>query len=391
MQTGCWPFTRTVQDFDWVEYACSYAAGDVINPYLYGILGNWRAKADYFFMGDRNRTDATTAENLRDDGYLPGFKAYWKAPASSTGVWVRNTPSVVLGNYENWNWKTEMTLYSPFGYDIENINALPAYSSAQYGYFNTLPTAVAGNAKQKEIGFDGFEDYYPWITWPACTKSHFGFEDYRDKVTRDQAHTGLWSMRVADATHLTKTVPLSPAYHAPDPRKVPYVLAQNDLLGGFSPDLDKAQKFVLSFWARPAVRSHTVFDYTGILPDVSLGGSSVVVSGSLKKSKLINDWQRYELYFDVPATASAADLTIDIENAMGQNIYVDDLRVHPFDANIKTFVYHMFDFKYMAQLDENNFATFYEYDQEGKLVRLKKETELGIMTLQENRNNMYKR
>jgi|GEM_PF-422037 len=389
-------FGQNCQVFTYGESTTPTATGcispeGIVNPYLYGILGNWRTKGDYFYMGDRNNISASTAENLRNDGYLPSFKSYWKAPASTTGVWVRNTPAVSLGDYENWNWKTEMTLYSPYGFDVENINALPTYSSAQYGYFNTLPTAVANNAKQKEIGFDGFEDYYPWIEQPECIRSHFAFEEFKDKVTQDQSHTGLWSMRITNTEHLTKTVSLSPAYQPPSLRKVPFVLEPNDLLSGFSPDLSKAQKFVLSFWAKPETRSHTIFDYTGITPEVHMGSGTIVVTGSLKKSKLINDWQRYELYFDIPSTAGPANLTIDIANTTGQNVYVDDIRVHPFDANIKTFVYHMFDFKYMAQLDENNFATFYEYDAEGKLVRVKKETERGIMTLQENRSNMYKR
>ena len=41
----------------------------------------------------------------------------------------------------------------------------------------------------------------------------------------------------------------------------------------------------------------------------------------------------------------------------------------------------------MAELDENNYATFYEYDLEGNLVRVKKETIEGIKTLQENRSH----
>ena len=388
MTSVCWPFGRTVVEGEETVYDCEYAEGDTINPYLYGILGNWRPKADYFFMGDRNNTDAGTAENLRRDGYLPDFKAYWKAPASSTDVWVRNTPAVVLGDYENWNRKTEMTLYSPFGFDLENKTPLPSYSSAQYGFYNTLPTAVVSNAQQKEIGFDGFEDYYPWITLPPCEKNHFKYEDYIDNVSRDQAHTGLWSMKIADGNRLNKSTEITPPYEDVADRHVPYVLAYDDLLRGFSPNAEKT--YVLCFWAKPETRSHTVFDYTGITPVVKTGSTDRIVAGSLKKSKLINDWQRYELYFTVPALPSDP-LEINIENATGQAVYVDDIRVHPFDANMKSFVYHMFDFKYMAQLDENNFATFYEYDEEGKLVRTKKETERGIMTLQENRTNLYKR
>ena len=44
----------------------------------------------------------------------------------------------------------------------------------------------------------------------------------------------------------------------------------------------------------------------------------------------------------------------------------------------------------MAELDERNYATFYEYDEEGKLIRVKKETEKGVMTIQENRANIKK-
>lgn len=399
----CWPFENTIETVTSTTYECSYSSGDVINPYLYGILGNWRAKADYFFMGDRNNTDASTAENLRTDGYLPGFKAYWKAPASSTDVWVRNEPAVVLGNYENWNWKTEMTIYSPFGYDLENINPLPAFSSAQYGYQNMLPLAVANNAMQKEIGYDGFEDYYPWIPKPVCTKDHFKFEEYEDNISYQVAHTGECSMGITDGNKLQRSFAITSPYVAPQNRTVPYVLESNDLLSGFAPNLnimspldpEKYQKYVLCFWAKTETRNPVEFDYTGIAPIVMVNSSSVIVPGSLKKSKLINDWQRYEVLFTIPAYTSAPstipELLLQIENTSGQKIYVDDIRVHPFEANLKSFVYGMYDLRYNAQLDENNFATFYEYDEEGKLVRTKKETERGIMTLQENRSNTYKR
>ena len=39
----------------------------------------------------------------------------------------------------------------------------------------------------------------------------------------------------------------------------------------------------------------------------------------------------------------------------------------------------------MSELDENNYATFYEYDDDGSLVRVKKETERGVKTIKETR------
>ena len=44
--------------------------------------------------------------------------------------------------------------------------------------------------------------------------------------------------------------------------------------------------------------------------------------------------------------------------------------------------------KLTATLDENNYADFYDYDNEGKLVRVKKETKKGIMTVRESRSNI---
>jgi hypothetical protein len=53
---------------------------------------------------------------------------------------------------------------------------------------------------------------------------------------------------------------------------------------------------------------------------------------------------------------------------------------------MKTYAYDNRSMRLWAEMDENNFATFYEYDDEGILIRVKKETEKGIMTVKENRS-----
>jgi YD repeat-containing protein len=44
----------------------------------------------------------------------------------------------------------------------------------------------------------------------------------------------------------------------------------------------------------------------------------------------------------------------------------------------------------MAELDENHFATFYDYDEEGQLTRIRKETEDGVFTVREIRSSKPK-
>jgi hypothetical protein len=71
--------------------------------------------------------------------------------------------------------------------------------------------------------------------------------------------------------------------------------------------------------------------------------------------------------------------------------WFDDLRIHPFNSNMKSYAYDPITLRLMAEMDENNYASFYEYDQEGNLMRVKKETENGISTLKESRSSIKKR
>ncbi len=70
--------------------------------------------------------------------------------------------------------------------------------------------------------------------------------------------------------------------------------------------------------------------------------------------------------------------------------YYDDIRVHPYNANMKSYVYDPVTLRLAAELDGNNYATFYEYDAEGGLIRTKAETNEGIKTIQETRSYKQK-
>jgi len=107
------------------------------------------------------------------------------------------------------------------------------------------------------------------------------------------------------------------------------------------------------------------------------------------KGPIIDGWQRISGTFTIPS--SAAYMRIDLKNELpGVNAYFDDVRMHPLDSNMKSFVYDPITQRLQAELDENNYATFYEYDTEGGLVRVKKETERGIYTIQETRSGNSK-
>jgi hypothetical protein len=103
------------------------------------------------------------------------------------------------------------------------------------------------------------------------------------------------------------------------------------------------------------------------------------------KGDIIDGWQRLNYKFLIPAETKT--IGIELENKSGGvPAYFDDLRIHPIDGSVKTFVYDSETFKLMSELDQNNYSTFYEYDNEGGLVRVKKETAKGVKTIQETRS-----
>jgi hypothetical protein len=117
--------------------------------------------------------------------------------------------------------------------------------------------------------------------------------------------------------------------------------------------------------------------------------SQVITTVVLKPSgDIIDGWQRISGRFIVPENTITAGVVLNNKN-VGIPVYFDDLRIHPVEGSVKTFVYDSETFKLMSELDENNYSTFYEYDNEGGLVRVKKETAKGIKTIQETRSGSF--
>ncbi len=107
------------------------------------------------------------------------------------------------------------------------------------------------------------------------------------------------------------------------------------------------------------------------------------------KGNVIDGWQRISAEFTIPTNAELMTISLQSEDN-DLNVYFDDLRFHPFDGNMKTFVYDPITQRLQSELDENNYSTFYEYDREGGLIRVKKETERGVYTIQETRSGNSK-
>lgn len=155
------------------------------NPYLYNVKGEWRPTKSYAYL-----TGRITPSNAhtRHSGFYKTFTPYYILNDNDWEI-----------NSANWTFASRVSMYNPYGVEIENSDALDRYSSAQYGYKYKLPVAVGSNSRYQEIGFDGFEDYISNnISNPL--KPHFGFSEEINPnisyLTLKTSHTGKKSILV---------------------------------------------------------------------------------------------------------------------------------------------------------------------------------------------------
>jgi len=149
------------------------------------------------------------------------------------------------------------------------------------------------------------------------------------------------------------------------------------------------KKYLVSAWVKEKGAVPTKTSYTYPVVYLDFYGSSITsliatFGAYIPAGNIIDGWQRIENTFIVPDSAQFMRLRLQNQNPT-TDVLFDDIRVFPFDGSMKSYVYDPTTLRLVAELDERNYATKYEYDEEGKLIRVKKETAKGIQTIKESR------
>ncbi len=177
---------------------------------------------------------------------------------------------------------------------------------------------------------------------------------------------------------------MSVVYNAPAPCYIPPIPCEN-CLTSFNPE---PGKYIISAWVKEISAPADAETYTDGFVEIKFSAGSITLPKMYGSGKIIDKWQRISYEFDIPI--GATDIEINL-GTLGGPVLFDDIRIHPANGSFVSYVYDPVSMKLVATLDDNNYATIYEYDNEGTLLRIKKETERGIMTIQENRENSPKR
>lgn len=350
------------------------------NPYLTGELGNWYPLKTWAYLTGRTRSTNMTNDqtNLRKDGVFKAYSSFFNPPASINAPWSFNAA--------NWQWVEEVTIKDINGLTLETKDPLNRYNAMLTGYKQKLIVAEAGNAKQQEILYDGFEDwnYLPYAN--ACDKTYLCQPEQINwngifNVVPDQSHTGKFSGEL-----IKTSSPVSVSLDSRNDCENTLTRSRNVsgrettapvcCTGIFKPTI--AKKYIISAWVR---EKGNELAYTFTDPSITVDNITFNTSGNI-----IDGWQRIYGEFMVP---SGTSLNFKF-NKGGNPTYFDDIRIYPEDGKMTTYVYDRNTQKLTFTNDENNYFTKYNYDGENNLQSINKETEQGVQTIKESRSSTHK-
>jgi hypothetical protein len=340
-----------------------HLSAGVPNFFRYGTQDVWRLQNSWLYQVDRKQsTSSASGTNIGIDGTYKNFVLFdWRTISDPQTL------------NPQWTKTNQVTRYSPFGYELENRDTLGVYSSALYGYDNSLSTAVASNTKYFELGFDGFEDYTsPSAYTTTAPHGHVHFTSVNSGVpitlSTTMAHTGDYSLQVASN----------------GPAEMNVYTDHSD--AGYSLFIPTAgAKYHLSVWVKTSSAAGT-----GAVTITDVTSSTTIVASTSPDPShpAIDGWRQINVEFVAPATTHQVQIKLSCISATSATAYFDDIRVQPYTSGIKTYVYDPNTLWLKAELDDRNYATFYNYDEQGGLVQVKKETENGIATIRTSRSNI---
>lgn len=400
--TVCQPSSIDIQGYPYANESYTLPTPGVqVNPYTKGIKGKWRLKTSYSYNQDRVLASTATASDIRTDGSHASFLPFWDFNTSGKLVPIYDvTYPLTPGNLENWKVNSEVTRYGKDGNIVETKDILDRHAATLYGYsptFKNIPVAIASNTEQKQIMTDGFEDYeyLDAVANQLSIPGHFNFNNASGGIIdSSEAHTGMKSIRVGQgvAHYMGKAIRENCEEEEGGPYEGNNFLIQHcDCEQQFSPT---SGKYVLSAWAKQLLPIPGTSVADGVIKVRQFDGTHAEITPTTllyTSGPVIEGWQRIEGTFDInPSTAFLIIELVNDGSGGAPDVYFDDVRMHPFKSAMKTMVYDGTNLRLMSELDNQNYATFFEYDEEGTLVRIKKETEKGIVTIKETRSSIVK-
>jgi uncharacterized repeat protein (TIGR01451 family) len=327
-------------DYDFDAYNTTNINTLDFNDYDLGKKGKWRPKASYQYKSNLSHYDLN-----RNSGTFRMELFNWQQEESN--------------NRERWVKTSELEKYDPHGNPLQESDAMGISSAVRYGRYDYMPCITAKNAEYDGIWFESFENMQGDMFEEVL------YEPERMQVNNKFVHSGKQSLEIFPEKYF-----LSKRFE----------LTEQILSEGL----------LVRFWLKPKqnlkaeeikAHLHTYFGNESMFNENS----------SLDILAHNGDWYLVEYHLkEFGELAEGSTFMFGLKPEEGYHFYIDDMRAAPAKAEVGCYVYDLSTLQVITIFDDQHFGLYYQYNEEGKLIRKKIETEEGIRTIMETQYNRPK-
>ena len=369
-------------DFEGLELASG-------NDYESGQRGRWVAKAGWSAQSGASSLADDDVHHSRESGIMEEYEAL--NPAFSDFM----VEPYVQPDEHPWIRTAEYTLHDRRGHPIETEDALGFYSSVEFGAQEQLVVWESTGARNKACMFESFERVESSASSSSIlmvdSKLDIGGFSWGGHSSR-QGHTGNSSLRLRVQGGATGK--LNFARIELDDRCVEPgggLRVRFWVHNPIQPDGTKKYELNSLFAVRcfeqgcppaddstPAGVTSGCFLGTDLSPTDGFEVSSVVQTGQWTMMEGLLPAEELAL-----SSGAAIVLQLNWNAAASGRVFMDDLRVQPFNTMMNCKVYDGDDFKLLAELGDSHFAKKFQYNRLDELIRVQIETAAGWKTVSE--------
>lgn len=324
------------------------------NEFELGHRGNFRMKRAYGYRVPIDQLPHQTVNRTRGPFELDFFR--WEDDGN-------------FNDANKWLLETETAEYDGNGRPIADHNILDVYSTSKYGYNSTLPTLVAQNAEDHTVEFRSFENLNP-LTSALDDGLPFDYVNGTRSVVH--SHTGKHSVEL-------HTFNSADAF-----RFAEITNSEQVLVGGLmvrtwvwidknAPDISTQLKVYMK-----EEGNSTWSNNVATMEQIAAAGEWALFEGIIPANFIQGQIQI--------GTILQFGLNLDMSGYAAGDVFVDDVRLQPIESEMVCYVYDNAQ-RLTHVLDDQHFASGFQYNAEGQLIRKLKETERGWKTLSESHYN----
>ncbi len=357
----------------------------VDNPYAIAENGKWREKTSNSY-----REDITAITDA--DGRV------FNSGIFRDSLTLYNHQYDEANNDTFWMPINTTTKYSPYGTGIEQENIIGIKSITKKGYGYTVPYLTAANSAYQSSQFESFEYTSNDGSYITC-EDGFKISEYAadygagqfGAIVDSTAHAGSHSYLLGmESVSGTTKIPngfggfFNITLFSHDSTELSLQTIPLD-------DKVKENGLSVKLWLKVGNSDDDPSGMNLYIENTSIPLHSKTVS--FEKISRVGEWTLYEATTSkfngnwqesINPIFQLKHETPDVE------IYVDDIRIQPTNAQMTAYVYDPANLKILTMFDDQHFGIYYQYNIEGKLVRKIRETERGLKTVQETQYNVIK-